>query len=155
MVVHKIVIGVSLVHFGKVLCIGYSDGSVEYRDRFTMAELYREPNLDRINSILDIGFSQNGDPSCKYRPADLLLRYLINDLGLQMALSPTNFSMVQLCEDSKVKWHSINYTIADIESMTDSMYTSLELAPDNLHAYRSDFRSGCQLHNINSSGRHY
>ncbi|KAI0889256.1 RNA polymerase II mediator complex subunit Sin4 [Annulohypoxylon maeteangense] len=107
-VVHKIIIGVTLINFGKVLCIGYNDGSVDYRDRFTMAELYREPNLDRINSILDVGFSQSGEPSC-----------------LQMALSPTNFSLVQLCEDGQVKWNSINYTLSDIESITDSQVSAL------------------------------
>ncbi|KAI1206459.1 RNA polymerase II mediator complex subunit Sin4 [Annulohypoxylon truncatum] len=107
-VVHKIVIGVSLISFGKVLCIGYNDGSVEHRDRFTMAELYREPNLDRINSIFDVGFSQSGEPSC-----------------LQMALSPTNFSLVQLCEDGQVKWNPVNYTLGDIESITDSQVPAL------------------------------
>lgn len=107
-VVNKIVIGVNLVNFGKVLCFTYHDGSVEYRDRFTMDELYREPNLDRINSVLDAGFSQSGDQSC-----------------LQMALSPTNFSLVQICEDGQVKWHSINYTLSDLESMTDAQVSAL------------------------------
>ncbi|KAI2466218.1 RNA polymerase II mediator complex subunit Sin4 [Annulohypoxylon bovei var. microspora] len=106
-IVHKIVVGVNLTHFGKVLSIGYNDGSMEYRDRFTMAELYREPNLDRINTILDVGFSQSGEPLC-----------------LQMALSPTNFSMVQLCEDGQVKWNSINYTLADVESISDTQVSA-------------------------------
>ncbi|KAI1102358.1 RNA polymerase II mediator complex subunit Sin4 [Jackrogersella minutella] len=107
-IVHKIVLGVNLVHFGKVLCFSYNDGSVEYRDRFTMAEMYREANLDRINSILDAGFSQGGEPSC-----------------LQMAFSPTNFSSVQLCEDGQVKWHKINYTLADLDTMTDTQVSAL------------------------------
>lgn len=55
-----------MVQFGKVLCFAYSDGSVEYRDRFTMAEMYREVNLERINSVLDVGFSQSGEPLCKF-----------------------------------------------------------------------------------------
>ncbi|KAI1386709.1 RNA polymerase II mediator complex subunit Sin4 [Hypoxylon trugodes] len=106
--INKVVMGVELTNFGKVLCFTYNDGSVEYRDRFTMAELYHETNLDRINSIHDAGFSQNGEPSC-----------------LQIALSPTNFSLVQLCEDGKVKWHSINYTAANPESMTDAQVSAL------------------------------
>lgn len=110
-VVNKVIIGVNLINFGKVLCFSYNDGSVEYRDRFTMAELYREPNLDRINSVFDAGFSQSGEPSC-----------------LQTAFSPTNFSFVQLCEDGKVKWHSINYTLADLESMTDTQVSALVAA---------------------------
>ncbi|KAI8958722.1 mediator complex, subunit Med16 [Daldinia sp. FL1419] len=110
-VVNKIIIGVNLINFGKVLCFSYSDGSVEYRDRFTMAELYREPNLERISSVFESGFSQSGEPSC-----------------LQTAFSPTNFSLVQLCEDGKVKWHSINYTLTDIASMNDTQVSALVAA---------------------------
>ncbi|OTB06539.1 hypothetical protein M426DRAFT_9670 [Hypoxylon sp. CI-4A] len=107
-VVNKIVIGVNLVNFGKVLCFTYNDGSVEYRDRTTMDELHHDVNLDRIESVLDIGFSQSGEPSC-----------------LQVALSPTNFSLVQLCEDGQVKWHSIHYTLADIEAINDAQVSAL------------------------------
>ncbi|KAI1141912.1 RNA polymerase II mediator complex subunit Sin4 [Hypoxylon sp. FL0543] len=107
-VVDKVVMAVNLVSFGKVICFAYNDGSVEYRDRYTMAELYREANLDRINSILDVGFSQSGEPSC-----------------LQIALSPTNFSLVQLYEDGQMKWHSISYTLADVESMTEAQVSAL------------------------------
>ncbi|KAI1379569.1 RNA polymerase II mediator complex subunit Sin4 [Hypoxylon crocopeplum] len=107
-VVNKIVIGVNQVNFGKILCFSYHDGSVEYRDRFTMTELYREASLDRIYSIFDAGFSQNGGPPC-----------------LQTAFSPTSFSIVQICEDSQVKWHSITYTLADIESMTEAQVSAL------------------------------
>ncbi|KAI1807196.1 mediator complex, subunit Med16 [Daldinia bambusicola] len=107
-VVNKVIIGVNVVNFGKVICFSYNDGSVEYRDRFTMTELYREPSLDRISSVFDAGFSQSGDSSC-----------------LQTAFSPTNFSFAQLCEDGKVKWHSINYTQADIESITSVQMSAL------------------------------
>ncbi|KAI1775011.1 RNA polymerase II mediator complex subunit Sin4 [Hypoxylon cercidicola] len=107
-VIHKIILGVHLVNFTKVICFTFHDGSVEYRDRFTMDELYREPVLDRIYSIMDVGFSQSGEPSC-----------------LQTALSPTNFSLVQLCEGGQVKWRSIDYTLADLESMTDVQVSAL------------------------------
>ncbi len=65
-VVNKIVTGVSVISFGKVVCFTYSDGSVEHRDRFTMEELYSEPNLDRVNSILEAGFTQRGGSPCEY-----------------------------------------------------------------------------------------
>lgn len=65
-IVNKIVLGVNVIAFGKVVSFYYNDGTVEYRDRFTMHELYREENLDRIHSILEAGFSQSGGPSCEY-----------------------------------------------------------------------------------------
>ncbi|KAL7627995.1 Mediator of RNA polymerase II transcription subunit 16 [Parahypoxylon ruwenzoriense] len=107
-VVNKIITDVNIVNFGKVICFAYNDGSIEYRDRFTMVELHREASLDRIYSILDAGFSQTGEPSC-----------------LQTALSPTNFSLVQIREDGQVKWRDINYTLADPESVTDAQVSAL------------------------------
>ncbi|KAI0398509.1 RNA polymerase II mediator complex subunit Sin4 [Xylariaceae sp. FL0594] len=101
-VMNKIVMGVGVLSFGKVLSLYYNDGTVEYRDRFTMQELYREANLDRMHSILEAGFVQGGEPSC-----------------LQMAHSPTGFSHVQLNEDGQIKWHSLAYTLDDPAKISD------------------------------------
>jgi hypothetical protein len=57
--------GVNVLSFGKVLSFYYNDGTVEHRDRFTMHELYREVNLDRMYSILEAGFNQRGEHSCE------------------------------------------------------------------------------------------
>ncbi|RYP18890.1 hypothetical protein DL765_003678 [Monosporascus sp. GIB2] len=107
-VVNKMVTGVSVISHGKVVCFTYSDGSVEHRDRLTMEELYTEVNLDRVSSILEAGFSQRGEP-----------------LSLQAALSPTGFSLVELLEDGKIKWHPINYTLADPATMTDAQLSAV------------------------------
>ncbi|KAI1180670.1 RNA polymerase II mediator complex subunit Sin4 [Nemania sp. FL0916] len=96
MVVNKIILGVNVASSGRVISFYYQDGSVDYRDRFTMQELYREPNLDRVQSILEAGFSQAGEPSC-----------------LQMAFSPANLSLVQMYEDGQIKWHNLEYTMGD------------------------------------------
>ncbi|KAI0408928.1 RNA polymerase II mediator complex subunit Sin4 [Xylaria palmicola] len=101
-IVNKVVLGVNVLSFGKVLCFYYNDGSVEYRDRFTMHELYREINLDRMHSILEAGFSQSGEPSC-----------------LQMAFSPSNYSLVQMYEDGQIKWHNLEYTLGDPAATSD------------------------------------
>ncbi len=63
--------GVNVLSFGKILSFYYNDGSVEYRDRFTMQELYREANLDRMYSVLEAGFSHSGEPSCEYAGHEL------------------------------------------------------------------------------------
>ncbi|KAJ3580284.1 hypothetical protein NPX13_g284 [Xylaria arbuscula] len=101
-IVNKIVMGVNVLSFGKILSFYYNDGTVEYRDRFTMQELYREANLDRMYSILEAGFSHSGEPSC-----------------LQMAFSPANFSLVQMYEDGQVKWHNLEYTLGDPTTISD------------------------------------
>ncbi|KAI0484923.1 RNA polymerase II mediator complex subunit Sin4 [Xylariaceae sp. FL0804] len=102
-VVNKMVVGVQVISFGKVICFTYNDGSIEYRDRFTMEEIYREVNLDRFSSLQEAGFSCSTEQSC-----------------LQFALSPTTASFVQMSEDGQVKWHCPEYTLADPASISDA-----------------------------------
>ncbi|KAI1859795.1 hypothetical protein JX265_010244 [Neoarthrinium moseri] len=104
-IVNKIIIGITVVRMGTVVCFSYSDGTVEYRDRITMNEVWTAPKLDRINSVHEAGFTHSGEPSC-----------------LQTAVSPTLFSLVQMCEDGKIKWHGVNYTLSDPASMDDAQY---------------------------------
>ncbi|KAI3332000.1 RNA polymerase II mediator complex subunit Sin4 [Xylariaceae sp. AK1471] len=102
LIVNKVVMGVNVLSFGKVLSFYYNDGSIEYRDRFTMHELYREVNIDRMYSILEAGFNQRGEHSC-----------------LQMAFSPANYSLVQMYEDGQIKWHNLEYTLEDPATISD------------------------------------
>lgn len=44
---------------------------------------------------------------------------LTKELALQTALSPTNFSLVEILEDGKIKWHPISYTLNDLSTITD------------------------------------
>ena len=64
-VVDKVIIGITQVPLGKSLCFAYNDGTVEYRDRFTLQPMYNEVNLDRITSLLEVGFDQDGGSGCK------------------------------------------------------------------------------------------
>ncbi|KAI0141837.1 RNA polymerase II mediator complex subunit Sin4 [Xylariaceae sp. FL1272] len=102
-VVNKIVMGVKVMPSARILAFYYNDGTIEYRDRFTMTEMYREINLERIDSILQAGFSQTGEPSC-----------------LQMAFSPAGYSLVQMYEDGQIKWHNLAYTLGDPLTISDA-----------------------------------
>ena len=64
-VVNKIVIGLHTFQFGKVICIAFSDGSVEYRDRHSMNEVYDEASLDRVMTLNQVGFTLAEDTPCK------------------------------------------------------------------------------------------
>lgn len=75
---NKVVLGVNVLSFGRVLSFYYNDGSVEYRDRFTMHEMYREVNLDRMYSILEAGFNQGGEPSCEYVVYGITSRLIVS-----------------------------------------------------------------------------
>jgi mediator of RNA polymerase II transcription subunit 16, fungi type len=63
--VNKVIVGVTLVRLNTAICFSYSDGSVEYRERTTLNPLWVDVNLDRINSIHEAGFTQNGEQPCE------------------------------------------------------------------------------------------
>lgn len=64
-VVPKVVIGIHTMQFGRVICFAFSDGTVQYRDRFTMDEIYHVQDLHRITSPLQVGFHFEPETPCK------------------------------------------------------------------------------------------
>lgn len=63
--VNKTLLTITPMNIGKVLCFAYSDSSVEYRDRTTMAETLNDRNLDRVMHLSQIGFQYAEDEPCK------------------------------------------------------------------------------------------
>jgi len=62
--VNKIIVATQTINLGKILFIAYSDGSVEYRDRVTMAETLNDNDLNRVWHLSQIGFSYPEDDPC-------------------------------------------------------------------------------------------
>lgn len=114
----KVVVNLTTAQFGRVLCFAFSDGTVQYRNRLTMEEIYNEPDTESIMHPLQVGFRYTNDTPCE-QPSVLCIRItavwcLVNLLpGLQVAFSPTNCSFVQLCEDLTVKWNRLHYQTDD------------------------------------------
>ncbi len=67
-VVNKIVVSIHPVLFGRAICIAFSDGTVQYRDRFTMDEIYNETNTNRIMVPNQVGFQFTDSTPCRWRP---------------------------------------------------------------------------------------
>jgi mediator of RNA polymerase II transcription subunit 16 len=53
------------MNLGKVIFFAYSDSSVEYRDRVSMAEIFIDDDLDRVWHLSQIGFTYPEDEPCK------------------------------------------------------------------------------------------
>ncbi|KAF4633171.1 hypothetical protein G7Y89_g4945 [Cudoniella acicularis] len=107
--VNKIALGLQPMNLGKIIFFAYSDSSVEYRDRTTMAETWTDHDLDRVWHLSQIGFSYNEDEPC-----------------LQVALSPSYCSLVQIRNDGKIKWKQLDYHLGDIgSSMEDPQYAAV------------------------------
>ena len=77
-VVPKIVVAIHVMQFSKVLCFAFSDGTVQYRDRFTMNEIYHEQDMNRIMNPLQVGFQYEPETPCEFR------------FSCSMLLPPTN-----------------------------------------------------------------
>lgn len=54
------------MNIGKVVFFAYSDGSVEYRDRATMAEIFNDHDLNKVWHLSQIGFAYSDDDPCTY-----------------------------------------------------------------------------------------
>ncbi|KYK58612.1 Mediator of RNA polymerase II transcription subunit 16 [Drechmeria coniospora] len=107
-VINKVVIGFHVTHLGKVVVLSMSDGSVEYRDRFTFEELYLAESLDRVANLRQVGWD-----FANLGPCD------------QVAFSPTHCSMIQLGDDGQVRWNKLHHPLGDIgDSMHDAHYAA-------------------------------
>ncbi|CAK7233542.1 Mediator of RNA polymerase II transcription subunit 16 [Sporothrix curviconia] len=94
---NRLVVSVQTIQQGRVICLFFSDGTQQYRDRFTFDEIYNDSNPARISALQHAGFQFVDPTPC-----------------LSAALSPTGCSFAQVCEDGKVKWNSLKYVGEDI-----------------------------------------
>ncbi|KAI9644713.1 Mediator of RNA polymerase II transcription subunit 16 [Ciborinia camelliae] len=107
--VNKIIVAMQTIYLGKIVCFAYSDSSVDYRDRTTMIETFNDGDLNRVFHLSQIGFSYTEDEPC-----------------LQVALSPSTCSLVQIRNDGKVKWKQLDYHLGEIgSSMEDPRYAAM------------------------------
>ncbi|KAK2596175.1 Mediator of RNA polymerase II transcription subunit 16 [Conoideocrella luteorostrata] len=107
-IINKIIISLQVIHFGKIIVLTMSDGSVEYRDRFTFEEIYANQDVNKLMTLRQAGWSFSDDGPCH-----------------QAALSPTCCSMVQIGDDGKVRLNKLQYAIGDIgNSIQDAHYSA-------------------------------
>jgi mediator of RNA polymerase II transcription subunit 16 len=63
--VNKVALSIEGFVFDRILAFAYSDGSIEYRDRSSLAELFMEGNLQRFSHLSQTGFSYDDEEPCK------------------------------------------------------------------------------------------
>ncbi|PSR99439.1 RNA polymerase II mediator complex subunit Sin4 [Coniella lustricola] len=108
-VLNKIIVSVDTTLNGKIICFGMSDGTVQYRDRMAMTEISQEENEKQIMIMQQAGF-----------------HFVEEKPSLQISFSANNCSYVQLCENGKVRWNTLQYPMAQItESSTDPRYEAV------------------------------
>lgn len=60
----KTVIGLQSAHFGKLIILTMSDGTVEYRDRFTFEELFTDRDTSTLLSLRQVSWTFADDGPC-------------------------------------------------------------------------------------------
>ncbi|KAL7912022.1 mediator complex, subunit Med16 [Trichoderma velutinum] len=104
--INKVLISFQPAQFGKLLVLTMSDGTVEYRDRFTFEEVYATEDTNKVMNLRQVGWNFGEEGSCQ-----------------QVAFSPTHCSMVQMSDEGKIKWCKLQYPLGDIgNSFQDVRY---------------------------------
>lgn len=107
--VPKLAVALDTIVFDRILVISYSDGSVEYRNRWTMAELYTEGGLDQFSHLSQAGFMIMDDEPCLYS-----------------AISPTSCSLAKIGLGGKVRWKGLAFQMGQVTLDTDeSQYSAV------------------------------
>lgn len=128
---NKIVISIEVIQLGNVICFIYGDGSIGYRDRATMLQVFTDFDLNRVQHLNQIGFSYEEDGLCRLQSCSSWTSPNIYT-GMQAALSPTTCSMIQLRNDGSIKWRSLDYQMGDLGSTMDDRELPVELViPSN------------------------
>lgn len=114
-IINKIIVSVETTMQGRVICFGFSDGTVQYRERTTLAEIVHEESQKQIMILQQAGF-----------------HFADEKPSLQMSFSPNNCSFAQICENGKVRWNNLQYPVAQIGSSKadphyDAVLTSLAM----------------------------
>ncbi|KKY36090.1 putative mediator of rna polymerase ii transcription subunit 16 [Diaporthe ampelina] len=126
-VINKIIISIETTQLGRVICIGFSDGTIQLRDRSTMAEMANEDHHNLIMVPQQAGFQFDDEKPC-----------------VQMAISPNNCSFTQVCENGKLRWNSLKYPVDQIGSTRqdpqyDAVLAGLTLAAANAAHQASNY----------------
>ena len=125
-VINKVVIGLQSIYFGKVLMLAFSDGTVEYRDRFTFEELYTAEDTSKVMNLRQVGwsFTDNGACGSSSSRDSESFRTKLPYLGHQTAFSPTFCSMIQMSDDGKIRWSKLHFPAGEIgESMQSRKFS--------------------------------
>lgn len=67
--INKAVIGIQPIQFGKILILSMSDGSIEFRDRFTFEEVYATEDTSKVMNLRQVGWSFSDEGPCMLRPS--------------------------------------------------------------------------------------
>ncbi|PFH60672.1 hypothetical protein XA68_10542 [Ophiocordyceps unilateralis] len=107
-VINKVVVGLQTIQFGKILLLTMSDGTVEYRDRFSFEEMFTTEDLTRVMNLRQVGWTFADSGPCQ-----------------QVAFSPTQCSMMLLGEDGKLRWSKLHYPMGDVgNTMQEAHYVA-------------------------------
>ncbi|RKF72818.1 Mediator of RNA polymerase II transcription subunit 16 [Golovinomyces cichoracearum] len=119
--VNKIVVGLETMNQGRIIFLAYSDGSVEYRDRSQFLETFNDNDLSRIWHLSQIGYTYTEDEPCRFFVS-------IDQDFSNIALSPTQSSIIYLKNNGKPIWKQLEYSLGQIGKNMDEPIRAATIA---------------------------
>lgn len=116
---NKVIISVETSLQFKLISIGFSDGTVQHRDRHTLAEVVPHENYSQITLLQQAGF-----------------HFTEEKPSLQTSFSPNLCVLAQMCENGQTSWNRLQYPLSEIglsrpDPAYDAMLSGLTLAAAN------------------------
>lgn len=106
---NKVIVSIETSLQGKVICIGFSDGTVQYRDRITLAEILLEEQHTPITVLRQAGF-----------------HFAEEQPSLLTSFSPNLCAVVQMRENREIRWNSLQFPVAQIgPNRPDPLYDAV------------------------------
>lgn len=110
-VIDKVILSIETSLHGKIICLGFSDGTVQYRERSTMAEILPEEQTSKITILQQAGF-----------------HFAEEKPSLQTSFSPNLCAFAQICENGQISWNSLQYPAEQIGSFRPDPFYEAALA---------------------------
>lgn len=104
-IIDKCLIGIQTSQFGKIVVLTFADGSVQHRSRETFEELYTIRETQSVSHLKQVGWIFPEDSQCtSSRLFPIATDKAHTMAGQEIALSPTQCSMVRLGDNGTLKW---------------------------------------------------
>lgn len=115
------------IQLDRILVLGHSDGSIEFRFRDSLKSILSEGGLDRFCHLMQAGFRfRDVEPGQSL--SSKMSNMVANIAAVCGALSPCGLATVYRTGDGKVRWKRLMYTGNDMASVqADSKFKTRAL----------------------------
>jgi mediator of RNA polymerase II transcription subunit 16, fungi type len=129
--IRKAILAIERVNSSTTIAISYGDGSIEFRDRSSMAPIIANEEFNRVSSMPQAGFAFPTDDPCKSACQPVQEGILNTVAGLHTALSPNHCLAIGVDADGEAKLKVMEYTLGSLDTHEGDRKKFLNCSPKN------------------------